>query len=237
MAPMTDGPIAKLVAAYPDFLAWHDADTLTWKDGTVMILDDGKGEKDPETRLNEPDLKDMFYTSYPQGRSGIPPQLDCDPGRVRYQPFFDKMYGDCQKGEVKPKLVRVDWLPQHGGGVLRVTSVNKVADRFRAVSAELDKLPDSLVKYVVPLASKGYNCRAIAGTTRPSVHGHGIAIDINVAWSNYWRYRRTAAENYSYENRIPWEIVEVFEKHGFIWGGKWYHFDTMHFEYRPEMLL
>jgi hypothetical protein len=29
----------------------------------------------------------------------------------------------------------------------------------------------------------------------------------------------------------------VFEKHGFIWGGKWYHYDTMHFEYRPELLL
>jgi len=22
----------------------------------------------------------------------------------------------------------------------------------------------------------------------------------------------------------------------FIWGGRWYHFDTMHFEYRPELL-
>ena len=101
----------------------------------------------------------------------------------------------------------------------------------------MDKLPDSFVKYLIPLASKGYNCRAIAGTARPSAHGHGIAIDINVAWSNYWRYRRTEAGEYSYENRIPWEIVEVFEKHGFIWGGKWYHYDTMHFEYRPELLL
>ena len=31
-------------------------------------------------------------------------------------------------------------------------------------------------------------------------------------------------------------IVEIFERHGFIWGGKWYHYDTMHFEYRPELL-
>jgi hypothetical protein len=22
----------------------------------------------------------------------------------------------------------------------------------------------------------------------------------------------------------------------FIWGGKWYHHDTMHFEYRPEIV-
>jgi len=30
--------------------------------------------------------------------------------------------------------------------------------------------------------------------------------------------------------------VAVFERHGFIWGGKWFHYDTMHFEYRPELL-
>jgi peptidoglycan L-alanyl-D-glutamate endopeptidase CwlK len=34
-----------------------------------------------------------------------------------------------------------------------------------------------------------------------------------------------------------WEIVRIFEKHGFVWGGKWYHYDTMHFEYRPEIVL
>jgi D-alanyl-D-alanine carboxypeptidase len=28
----------------------------------------------------------------------------------------------------------------------------------------------------------------------------------------------------------------LFEQHGFIWGGKWYHYDTMHFEYRPEII-
>jgi len=36
---------------------------------------------------------------------------------------------------------------------------------------------------------------------------------------------------------MPWEIIRIFEKHGFIWGGKWYHYDTMHFEYMPEILL
>ena len=34
----------------------------------------------------------------------------------------------------------------------------------------------------------------------------------------------------------PWEIVAAFEAQGFIWGGKWYHYDIMHFEYRPELL-
>jgi D-alanyl-D-alanine carboxypeptidase len=33
-----------------------------------------------------------------------------------------------------------------------------------------------------------------------------------------------------------WEIVRIFEAHGFIRRGKWYHYDTMHFEYRPELI-
>lgn len=41
-------------------------------------------------------------------------------------------------------------------------------------------------------------------------------------------------DSIKYANCIPMEIVRVFEKHGFIWGGRWYHYDTMHFEYRPE---
>lgn len=35
-------------------------------------------------------------------------------------------------------------------------------------------------------------------------------------------------------DHFPKELVSIFEKHGFIWGGNWHHFDTMHFEYRPE---
>ena len=39
------------------------------------------------------------------------------------------------------------------------------------------------------------------------------------------------------QEQMPREIVDIFERHGFIWGGKWYHYDTMHFEYRPELLI
>jgi hypothetical protein len=64
------------------------------------------------------------------------------------------------------------------------------------------------------------------------------AIDIAAAHSHYWQWSKPDADGrFSYKNEIPWEIVEIFERHGFIWGGKWYHYDTMHFEYRPEILL
>ena len=37
-------------------------------------------------------------------------------------------------------------------------------------------------------------------------------------------------------DRLSVAIARIFETHGFIWGGAWYHYDTMHFEYRPELL-
>ena len=54
--------------------------------------------------------------------------------------------------------------------------------------------------------------------------------------SAYWRWD-PPARLATFQRDWPVEIVEAFERHGFIWGGKWWHYDTMHFEYRPELLL
>ena len=35
----------------------------------------------------------------------------------------------------------------------------------------------------------------------------------------------------------PEQIVSIFEKEGFVWGGKWFKFDNIHFEYRPGVLI
>ena len=76
-----------------------------------------------------------------------------------------------------------------------------------------------------------------ASCSRVGKHGHGIAIDIATTHADYWYWNRAdGVGRHVHKNRIPWEIVEVFEKHGFVWGGKWYHYDTMHFEYRPEII-
>jgi hypothetical protein len=83
-----------------------------------------------------------------------------------------------------------------------------------------------------------FTWRHIDGTDRLSAHCFGIAVDINIKYSHYWKWDlKDPEDEYHYANRIPVEIVEIFEKYGFIWGGKWYHYDTMHFEYRPELLI
>jgi hypothetical protein len=223
-----------LVAAYPNALAGHDAGALRWRDGTVMPASDGAEGKTLSELLQHASIIDQFRIPYPRGTLQKPPPIDADPGRFRHTAFFTKMYGDCQKGEVAPHLVAVSWLPKTWGKSVRITSVNGVDEHLRAVSAEIDALPNAIKRAAYPNAG-AYNCRAVADTGQPSPHGYGIAIDLNLAFSDYW-YWRPHSGSIAYRNRMPEEIVAIFEKHGFIWGGKWYHFDTMHFEYRPELL-
>ena len=158
-----------------------------------------------------------------------------DPGRVRHEAFFNKIYGDCRKGETQANLVDVVWLPRKWGKALKVTRINGVDEALRRVSNELDALPAKFDAYLHPAAGT-FNCRPIAGTKRQSVHGHGIAIDIALKHAHYWQWTKSGGDKLVWRNKIPLEIVEIFEKHGFIWGGRWYHYDTMHFEYRPELL-
>jgi hypothetical protein len=223
--------LAALLRAYPDFLSGIDGEMLVWKDGTHMPISDGRAGKSFEEKLREASISDQLALPYPKGPLASPPGPQEDPGRFRNVAFFDKMYGDCSKGEVQRKLVRVPWLPQSGGGSVEITSVNGVADKLRAVSEELDRLPAETKKYAFPSAGT-FNCRVVKDTGVRSGHAWGIAIDINTHFSDYWLW----SGKRGYRNRIPYEIVAIFERHGFIWGGKWGHFDTMHFEYRPELL-
>jgi hypothetical protein len=228
--------LQRLIAAYPEFLDRVEGNSLVWRDGTRMDVDDGKGPKPFDRWLDDPDIEDMLAIPYPAGDAQAPPAKDIDPGRGRNLPFFDKMYGDCRKGEVGKNLAEVMWLPKKARQKLMISKINGVDRKLAQISAELDELPARFDTFLFPAAGT-YNCRLIAGTARPSAHGHGIAIDIATKHTVYWRWTKPSADGtYAYKNSIPPEIVRIFERHGFIWGGKWYHYDTMHFEYRPELL-
>jgi len=223
-----------LVAAYPNALVGHDANNLRWRDGTVMPASPSAESKSFTELLQHASIVDQFRIPYPRGPLERPPDVDADPGRFRNTAFFTKMYGDCQKGGVTPHLVSLSWLPKTWDKPTRITSVNGVDEHLRTVSSEIDALPDKIKRAAYPTAGT-YNCRAVADTGQPSPHSYGIAIDLNLAFSDYW-YWVPHSGPIAYRNRMPEEIVAIFEKHGFIWGGKWYHFDTMHFEFRPELL-
>lgn len=234
---LSDKAVAeRLGAAYPDSVAGLDGGNLKFRDGTSLPLGDDEEEKPFETWLAHPSIKDMFRYPYPQGVEPRPPKFNFDPGRARNSAFFAKLYGDCQQPGFAASLTIIRWLPRKTNQSIRITRKNGVAAQLQAVSDELDALPAKFDAYLIPSAG-GFMCRTIAGTTQRSGHGYGIAIDIATKHSHYWRWAKGGVgDRLAYRNAIPLEIVRIFEKHGFIWGGRWYHYDTMHFEYRPELL-
>jgi hypothetical protein len=234
-AGLSDAQIAALKSGYPDHIRSIERGELVWINGDRIAVDDGLEKPNLAARLRNPDIEDMLSLTYPLGPAAAPPAVDFDPGRIRDPRFFQAVYGDCNQSGFAATLVDVVWLPKNGGMRIKFNPANNAADQLRKVSEELDRLPDVYMDFLKPVAQT-FRCRGIAGTERISGHAFGIAIDLNTSFAHYWRWTRPDTNGrYPYQNALPQEIVEVFEKHGFIWGGKWYHYDTMHFEYRPEL--
>ena len=226
----------KLINSYKGIITGYANNSIIFEDGSKLTWDDGIHNKTWQQLLNHPDLKDMFSQKYPQGKLSSPPGVNADPGRIRDEAFFMKVYGSSKK-EVESHLTTITWCPKLVGQKIIVTKINGVDKHLMKVSAELDKHPE-LKKYLTNIGGT-FNWRNINGTNRPSMHSFGMTIDINTTYSDYWQWTcKCTAENspIKYSNRIPQLIFDTFEKYGFIWGGKWYHYDTMHFEYRPELL-
>ncbi|MBN2964354.1 SH3 domain-containing protein [Sulfurospirillum sp. T05] len=220
-------PQERLANAYPDAISHITDNTVWFHDGTKLPFDDGE-EKDAAMLLENPSIKDHFFAPYP---ALLPLQIPTsNPGRARNDAFFKALYGQT-KEEVESRLVAVRWLPSHTNQLLRFHGDHGAAKALQAVSDALDALPPELISYVDNPAGT-HNYRTIAKTNRLSAHSYGIAIDINTQKGDYWQWSKTGA----YRNQIPEIIVHIFEKHGFVWGGRWKHFDTFHFEYRPELV-
>ncbi len=226
----------RLVAAYPETLSAHAGNMVIFQNG--VRLDAGTlHDKAPLAwLLTHASIRDQFLLRYPGGALATLPAPNFDPGRFRNRAFFDAMYGDCRKGEVEKHLVSVAWLPHSWGREVEVTRINGVAAQLRAVSDEIEKLPPAIRRAAWPIEGE-YDCRNVADDGQPSMHAYGTAVDLNLRYSDYWLWDRGKyVQSVPYRNRMSPQIVDAFERHGFIWGGKWYHYDTMHFEYRPELL-
>ncbi len=221
-----------LMAAYPEDVVEANGSEIVFASGRRVTLDDGR-DKTHEERLEQTDLQDMFHDPYPWGGPILPPARNFDPGRYRADAFFREIYGATREA-VSSQLVTVQWLAGTRPTPLPVHRKYGIPERLARVSATLESLGPDLIPYLVEPAGT-FNWRPGAGTDRLSAHSFGISIDINTGFSDYWRWAGGGPDPGEYRNRIPLEIVLAFEAEDFIWGGRWYHYDTMHFEYRPEL--
>lgn len=153
-----------------------------------------------------------------------------DPGRVRIEQLFRSTYGNSQE-EVFHRLARVRFFG------LRYPFHAYAAEPLRRVVKRLEPQvqADPTLKPFLTNIGGTFIWRRIARSKNLSAHAFAIAIDLNVDRAHYWRWTRRG-EPLRWQNQVPQAIVDAFEAEGFIWGGRWVHYDTMHFEYRPELL-
>ncbi|NCN05005.1 MAG: M15 family metallopeptidase [Spirochaetales bacterium] len=165
--------------------------------------------------------------------------------RVRNQDFLDLLYDapTQETSESQMEWVRFLGLPIqiHPRAVPALRRVDEHIRLAQNSSSEVQDFIENLDQVW------GFFWRPIAGTSRRSMHSYGIAVDLIPGYYGrrfpYWRW--ALESGYPYWWRLsprdywtpPSEIVRAFEEEGFIWGGRWAAFDTVHFEYRPEYMV
>ncbi len=177
------------------------------------------------------EVQDVYELVYKTGEITPITDPDYDPGRVRIDAVMRAAFGATATA-VQSQLVGV----RMRGQTFHVHK--RIAEPFRRVAARLDaaartKEGRGMDRFFVNPGGT-FNWRVIAGTKELSMHSWGIAIDLDPSVAHYWR--NVPEKQRVCKNRVPQVIVDAFEAEGFIWGGRWFHYDTMHFEYRPELL-
>ncbi|MBU3111330.1 M15 family metallopeptidase [Clostridium lacusfryxellense] len=225
-----------LMIAYPEHIINIDKKNgfvyLVLKSGKKLLYDD-KTHKTPENKLTNPDLQDTLEQTYPLTPIKTLMKDNFDPGRCRSYGLLTEVYGSS-KQVIESKLSRVSF----GSNNYQFNNSSNASTSLKEVMKQLIPLAQSnanVRKCLFP-CSGTFNYRLISGTNRLSPHAYGIAIDLASDKRDYWKWAsKSEGEKRlaSYSN----ELVEIFEKYGFVWGGKWSHFDILHFEYRPEIIL
>lgn len=237
--PATSGMQAIAVAlelAYPGVHVDPDTNSVRFADGTILPLGALRGLPDRQ-RLAAPTIAEQFEQPYPlQFDPTLRRTPWHDPGRARNSAFFTTLYF-ATEAEVTRDLRQVSYTGPTQRARFAMTTRYCVAQQLQAALHLIADEGSEMDKYFHAVGGS-FNWRRIAGTERLSTHSFGIAMDLNPGLGGYWRWSgRTEGDAGEYATEIPQELVHHMERFGFIWGGKWHHFDGMHFEYRPELIL
>ncbi len=226
-----------LKMAYPEFVSCFERGTrgevyVVLKSGSKLLYDD-KTLKTYDQKLANADLQDTMEMLYPLADISELMDDNYDPGRFRCYALLKEVYGNSRQ-QIEKSLEGVTI----GGKVCSFNNRNNASSALKQVAEEMKILAqrrNNVRQNIFPVNGT-YNYRVIAGTNQLSPHAFGIAIDFKSDKRDYWKW----ASRELGQQRLreyPREAVEVLEENNFIWGGKWAHFDILHFEYRPELLI
>ncbi|MCI0500155.1 MAG: M15 family metallopeptidase [Epsilonproteobacteria bacterium] len=219
---------------YGDLIKSADEASIVLNNEAILPYRTDSKKNTWDEKIDNSDLAMQLSQRYKIGQIDTNPPYLFDPGRLRYQPFFEALYGKTKK-EIEKNLVQIDWPTSKGVVSISVNKIGGVDKKLYLIGQEIAKLPPT--ERIWGDNPSTYYFRTIKDTNRLSMHSFGIAIDISPSKTQYWKNEaKDEMSKITYKNSVPLSIVQIFEKYGFIWGGRWYHYDTMHFEYRPELL-
>jgi hypothetical protein len=194
-------------------------------------------------RLKQAEECDPIFYSYPLGPLSAPPPPPPDQLPRYCSDVMESLWGSTET-EIREHGRSVTFLGHRMFVNEIVVAALAAAERDIRATAAADPevaawVDDMSITY-------SFISREIAGSSTPSQHAFGLAVDLVPRSYGgrhvYWRWSR--ALDRAGWSRIPLErrwsppasVVRTFERHGFVWGGKWARFDAIHFEYRPEIL-
>ncbi len=234
--PAGDPVEVALETAYPGSDLDTAAGVFTTADGIAVPWQPAR-DVPPAERLDDATIGDMFVHGYPLDYDLAARRTPWqDPGRVRNDAFFRALWFN-DEASARAALETATY--SGAGQTTRFTMTGKhcVRQQLQAALDEVAGLGAAMDRYFRNVGGT-FNWRRIAGTSRLSSHSFGIAVDLNTRLGSYWRWSG-AKPGQAGEMDMPYppELVAAMERYGFIWGGKWHHFDSFHFEYRPDLIL
>jgi hypothetical protein len=245
-----------LSAAYPEAIgpaAYVDGDWAAPVRGKLFYYADGR-LLPQELRKNSADFDPApFYFSYP---AELPEWKEPDPERARIlrsspprravkrsSAFWDQLWDAHTEREARQNLQTLRFLGHNA--IFHSMAADKLTLVGERIQAEATR-SDEVRRWISSLdVVSVWYWRNVSQTQSRSFHAYGVAVDLLPAsyrGETYWQW--TAAKQIEfwavpYEQRVhpPQAVIKAFEAYGFIWGGKWFLYDTMHFEYRPETFI
>lgn len=217
-------------------------------DDVVFVMGDARihfqdGRLIDEERLDEAERCDPIFYSYPLKPLRTPRPLTDD--RPKYCTHVAEALWGRTESDIR----------QHGSSTRflgrRMFLNDFVVEPLADVEAELLERAESdaeLAAWIDAIdITYTFIDRGIAGSATRSQHAWGLAVDlvpntyegkqVYWRWSRAWNRSGWADTPLTERWSPPAAVIATFEQHGFIWGGKWSHFDNIHFEYRPEIVL